>query len=192
MGFFERFILLRSGFNWFLGIKKRPEYVAFCHWKLCDIEMSQFVWVSQYSIHLRLQVWSAARRTVPLISGLYLSDILNRVFYRSCAPPVLIFLLTSGGHKWSDCLVGIWRGRSSWFLTFLPPGPSRLSNCGPALALWQPDELKLLNIPLPADSAGVFIGPIKHAGMWNWLSHLTGKANDVWKVYLDTRRHQWK
>lgn len=135
-------------------------------------------------------VWHWSLADISLHPGLYLSDILNRVFYRSCVKPVLIFS-SPRGHKWSDCLAGIWRGQSSWYLTFLPTGPSRLSTvAGPQ------DSGSRMNWTLkhsaPRWQCRGFIRHIKHAGMWNWLLHLTGKANDVWKVHLATGRCQWK
>lgn len=86
---------------------------------------------------------------------------LHWVFYWSSIYTLLIFS-PPRGHKLSDCLADIWRGLSSWYLTFLPTGPSWLPT---AAWPWYTSSMNwTLKYSTPSWQRWDFIRHIKHAG----------------------------
>lgn len=70
-------------------------------------------------------VASVALRLVTLVSGWHLaSSRLWFVWHFELGLSRILFWYFSSppGHRWSDCLAGIWCGQRSWYLTFLPTG----------------------------------------------------------------------
>lgn len=112
----------------------------------------------------------------PLQASRFISAYICLTFWiGSFTDPVLIFS-SPQGHKLSDCLAGICRGQSSWYLTFLPTSPAWLS----AVA-WPRDSGRNMNWTLKYS-----------APCWQWQSFMRHKTNrDVRLTAAFDRDNKW-
>lgn len=178
-------ILLSSGFNWFL-VKKKKKIQNMSHTVTTNCMTLrwavEFLWIEEDTIfqpplypgvftrnvdslrsdQLVVPVTQSSHRTATLISGWHLTSarlisvwhfelgllqILRSLFWFSPHPGVTNYQIVL-------LAFGVVRVADSWpFCLAVPPGFQLLPGLSALTAEW----IELLNIPLPADSAGVLL-----------------------------------